>query len=174
MPERYVFRLSILSMPQRALKRSLQHARLRPNWYRHPPFLLLVCSGGKDSCYNMLLCQKHGHEIIALGNLLPAAAGVDELDSYMFQTVGHNVIPMYAECMGVPLYRRHISGSSVHQVLLSHLQDPQCADLASSMISTHCCIHRKCAGSCPRLLRMSGTLPWHHFVELMGLEAITH
>lgn len=65
----------------------------------------------------MLLCQRHGHEIIALGNLLPAAAGVDELDSYMFQTVGHNVIPLYAECMGVPLYRRHISGSSVHQVL---------------------------------------------------------
>ena len=75
-----------------------------------------VYSGGKDSCYNMLLCQKHGHEIIALGNLLPAAAGVDELDSYMFQTVGHSVIPLYAECMGIPLYRRHIRGSSIHQV----------------------------------------------------------
>ena len=74
-----------------------------------------MCSGGKDSCYNMLLCQQHGHEIIALANLLPAAPGVDELDSYMFQTVGHNVIPHYAECMGLPLYRRHISGSSVHQ-----------------------------------------------------------
>ena len=63
----------------------------------------------------MLLCQQHGHEIIALANLLPAAPGVDELDSYMFQTVGHNVIPLYTECMGLPLYRRHISGSSVHQ-----------------------------------------------------------
>ena len=82
-----------------------------------------LCSGGKDSCYNMLLCQRHGHRIIALGNLLPAAAGVDELDSYMFQTVGHGVIPLYAQCMGLPLYRRRISGSSVHQVC----QEPRCA-----------------------------------------------
>ena len=82
----------------------------------HSCFRPCLCSGGKDSCYNMLLCQRHGHRIIALGNLLPAAAGVDELDSYMFQTVGHNIIPLYAQCMGLPLYRRHISGSSVHQV----------------------------------------------------------
>ena len=31
----------------------------------------------------------------------------------MFQTVGHHAIDMYAEAMGVPLYRRAIEGSSV-------------------------------------------------------------
>ena len=37
----------------------------------------------------------------------------DELDSYMFQTVGHHAIDLYAEAMGLPLYRRVIQGSSV-------------------------------------------------------------
>jgi diphthine-ammonia ligase len=76
-------------------------------------------SGGKDSCYNMLLCQQHGHEIVALANLLPAETGVDELDSYMFQTAGHQVIELYAACMGLPLLRRRIRGTSVQQVRIS-------------------------------------------------------
>ncbi len=75
-------------------------------------------SGGKDSCYNMLLCQRYGHDVTALANLLPMSPDVDELDSYMFQTVGHQIVSLYAQCMGVPLYRRRISGASVHQVIL--------------------------------------------------------
>lgn len=30
-----------------------------------------TCSGGKDSCYNMMQCVAHGHEITALANLKP-------------------------------------------------------------------------------------------------------
>lgn len=30
-----------------------------------------VCSGGKDSCYNMVLCQKYGHEVGAQPRPLP-------------------------------------------------------------------------------------------------------
>lgn len=30
-----------------------------------------LLSGGKDSCYNMLECVRHGHEITCLVNLLP-------------------------------------------------------------------------------------------------------
>ncbi len=37
----------------------------------------------------------------------------DELDSYMFQTVGHQAVDMYADAMGVPLFRRIIEGNSV-------------------------------------------------------------
>ena len=33
----------------------------------------------------------------------------------MFQTVGHHAIDMYAEAMGIPLYRRTIEGDSVVQ-----------------------------------------------------------
>ena len=37
----------------------------------------------------------------------------DELDSYMYQTVGHHAIDLYAEAMSLPLYRRTIRGKSV-------------------------------------------------------------
>lgn len=36
---------------------------------------LLSCSGGKDSCYNMMQCVAAGHTIVALANLRPAQAG---------------------------------------------------------------------------------------------------
>ncbi|KAI5606751.1 diphthine--ammonia ligase, partial [Silurus asotus] len=67
--------------------------------------------GGKDSCYNMMQCVAAGHTIVALANLRPAHT--DELDSYMYQTVGHQAIELYAEAMDLPLYRRTIEGSSV-------------------------------------------------------------
>ena len=39
----------------------------------------------------------------------------DELDSYMYQTVGHNAIDLYAQAMDLPLYRGMIKGSAVSQ-----------------------------------------------------------
>ncbi|KAJ3150112.1 ATP binding domain 4 [Geranomyces michiganensis] len=62
----------------------------------------------------MLNCVANGHTIVALANLRPPVAeGKDELDSYMYQTVGHDAIDMYADCMGVPLFRREITGKSL-------------------------------------------------------------
>ena len=55
-------------------------------------------------------------QIVALANLLPAQQETDDLDSYMYQTVGHQVIAAYAQCMGLPLYRRCIMGQSADQV----------------------------------------------------------
>ena len=40
---------------------------------------------------------------------------LDELDSYMYQTVGHHAVDLYAEAMELPLYRRTIEGSSLSQ-----------------------------------------------------------
>lgn len=37
----------------------------------------------------------------------------DEADSYMYQTVGHQAIELYAEAMNLPLYRRTIEGTAV-------------------------------------------------------------
>ena len=37
----------------------------------------------------------------------------DELDSYMYQSVGHHAIDAYSEALGLPLYRRVIQGTSV-------------------------------------------------------------
>ncbi|XP_036018356.1 diphthine--ammonia ligase isoform X2 [Mus musculus] len=74
-----------------------------------------LISGGKDSCYNMMQCIAEGHQIVALANLRPDENQVesDELDSYMYQTVGHHAIDLYAEAMALPLYRRAIRGRSL-------------------------------------------------------------
>uniref|UniRef100_G3P8F9 Diphthine--ammonia ligase n=1 Tax=Gasterosteus aculeatus aculeatus TaxID=481459 RepID=G3P8F9_GASAC len=74
--------------------------------------VVALISGGKDSCYNMMQCVAAGHRIVALANLRPALT--DELDSYMYQTVGHHAIELYAEVMDLPLYRRTIQGSSLN------------------------------------------------------------
>ena len=40
----------------------------------------------------------------------------DELDSYMYQTVGHEVVVAYAACADLPLFRRRIAGATKEQV----------------------------------------------------------
>lgn len=56
----------------------------------------------------MYLCVKSGHQLIGLANLRPQSA--KEEDSYMYQTVGHEFIEVYAEAMDLPLFRRNIAG----------------------------------------------------------------
>ncbi|KAG1708466.1 Diphthine--ammonia ligase [Nymphon striatum] len=76
--------------------------------------VVALISGGKDSCYNMMQCVADHHEIVALANLYPVET--DELDSYMYQTVGHNVIQLFAQALGdIPLYRAPIKGKPVNK-----------------------------------------------------------
>lgn len=72
-----------------------------------------LISGGKDSCYNLMQCVKSGHELVALVNLYPAQLE-DELDSYMYQSVGHSWIYHYSEAIGLPLFRHPIKGKPIH------------------------------------------------------------
>ncbi|KAI8034757.1 uncharacterized protein LOC128264077 [Drosophila gunungcola] len=72
--------------------------------------VVAMVSGGKDSCYNMMQCVAEGHEVVALANLHPKDR--DELDSFMYQTVGHMGIEILASAMGLPLYRRETKGKS--------------------------------------------------------------
>lgn len=76
--------------------------------------VVALVSGGKDSTMNMLKCVQDGHEIVALANLYPPD-GKEELDSYMYQSVGHDAIDSFARCCELPLYRRPIRGSPVNQ-----------------------------------------------------------
>ncbi|KAK4131857.1 adenine nucleotide alpha hydrolases-like protein [Trichocladium antarcticum] len=50
----------------------------------------------------------------ARGNEADPDADEDErdLNSFMYQTVGHQAIPLYAEATGIPLYRRAIAGAA--------------------------------------------------------------
>ena len=43
--------------------------------------------------------------------LLFALTKPEELDSWMYQTVGHRIIQAYGECMGLPLFRQSIKGT---------------------------------------------------------------
>ena len=68
--------------------------------------VLALISGGKDSTYAMVKCVEHGHTIVALGNLHPPDTSGEEMDSYMYQTVGHCQIGAIARAMDLPLFRR--------------------------------------------------------------------
>ncbi|KAL6895557.1 hypothetical protein HDV57DRAFT_14189 [Trichoderma longibrachiatum] len=104
--------------------------------------VIALISGGKDSFFNLLHCIRHGHRIVALANLFPAVDGTtdcaedvqyidpakqpvsaaaedgkaigEDLNSFMYQTVGHEVIPLYAAATGLPLYRMPIRGGALH------------------------------------------------------------
>lgn len=92
-------------------------------------FVALI-SGGKDSFFNIYHCLSQGHELIALGNLHPKEIDQHEIDSFMFQTVGHDIIEYYASCLDVPLYRQLITGSSSNQNLeYSPTQNDEIEDL---------------------------------------------
>ncbi|KAK2021423.1 adenine nucleotide alpha hydrolases-like protein [Colletotrichum zoysiae] len=96
--------------------------------------VIALVSGGKDSFYSALHCQKNGHRLVALANLCPcpsagpgatrsapetiAGKGVHDdadLNSFMYQTVGHQVIPLYADATGLPLYRQPIYGGAKYE-----------------------------------------------------------
>ncbi|KAJ5145238.1 hypothetical protein N7448_002630 [Penicillium atrosanguineum] len=83
-----------------------------------PPLnVIALISGGKDSFYSILHCLRNGHRIIALANLHPepdlSSENEEDIDSFMYQTIGHSVIPLYAEALGLPLYRAPITGGAV-------------------------------------------------------------
>lgn len=79
-------------------------------------FVALV-SGGKDSCFNILHCLANGHDLVCLANLYPPPTGEEEIDSFMYQTVGYDALRYYAKCIGKPLYSQMITGTAANKKL---------------------------------------------------------
>ncbi|TVY57070.1 Diphthine--ammonia ligase [Lachnellula cervina] len=85
--------------------------------------VIALISGGKDSFFSILHCLRNGHKVVALGNLYPAPGSGEgsgeadhdehDLNSFMYQTVGHTVIPLYAQALQIPLFRQPIIGTAV-------------------------------------------------------------
>lgn len=88
--------------------------------------VIALISGGKDSLFSILHCLANGHEVVALANLHPPLpptsqsdgdrdydAEGEDINSFMYQTVGHSIIPLYAEALGIPLYRQEINGKAI-------------------------------------------------------------
>jgi len=77
--------------------------------------VVALISGGKDSFFSILHCHANGHDVVALANLHPEDDGVADTESYMYQTVGHAVIPLYETALDLPLYRQAIMGTVIDQ-----------------------------------------------------------
>lgn len=95
--------------------------------------VIALISGGKDSLYSILHCIRNGHNVVALANLHPplpgpsndpaqddkstnadaASTSTEDIDSFMYQTIGWSVIPLYESALGIPLYRASITGGAV-------------------------------------------------------------
>ncbi|CAH2013708.1 unnamed protein product [Acanthoscelides obtectus] len=72
--------------------------------------VVALISGGKDSTFNMMQCIAAGHQIVALANLIPHSK--KEIDSFMYQSVGHEAIDLIAAAMDLPLYKKETFGIS--------------------------------------------------------------
>ncbi|KAF1743342.1 hypothetical protein MXB_3126 [Myxobolus squamalis] len=68
-----------------------------------------LISGGKDSIFSISKLIQCGHDLICLANLYPI--GNLEIDSYMFQSVGSEIVGCLNNIIGVPLYRQPILGT---------------------------------------------------------------
>lgn len=55
---------------------------------------------------------------------------IDELDSYMYQSVGHQAIELYAEAMGLPLFRQRTNGVALQlEKIYTHTPEDEVEDL---------------------------------------------
>ena len=78
-----------------------------------------LISGGKDSFFSLLHCSANNHRVVALANLYPPRAlspgkPSEDLNSYMYQTAGHGLTPLYADVLELPVFRQEISGSALN------------------------------------------------------------
>ena len=78
-------------------------------------FVALV-SGGKDGIYAAAQLIAGGHELVALLNMRPAIDR-QEMDSYMFHSVGCELVDKIATCMGKPLIQHTLHGLSINTKL---------------------------------------------------------
>ncbi|CCW63451.1 unnamed protein product [Phytomonas sp. EM1] len=77
-----------------------------------------LLSGGKDSVMSVLMAIRHGHTPVVIANMAPEKE-VHEVDSYMYQTVGHEAIEDLARCLELPLRRSTVvRGQAKDQTLL--------------------------------------------------------
>ena len=71
-----------------------------------------VISGGKDSVLAIHLCVASGHELVGLANLYPPS-GISELDSYMYQCAGSELVEAIGSAFEVPLVRVEMKGTPI-------------------------------------------------------------
>lgn len=137
-----------------------------------------LLSGGKDSCYNILQCIEHKHTLVCLANLMPKEEDhiqVEELNSFMYQSAGHTIIPLLAECFDVPLYRRAIRGSAVIQTMnYEQVTNDEVEDLYELLL-TITKAHPEVKGvSCGAIVSNYQRIRIEHVCVRLGLTPLTY
>ncbi|UXI17574.1 uncharacterized protein NH340_JMT03517 [Sarcoptes scabiei] len=93
---------------------------------------IALLSGGKDSCYaiHSILKQSTANQLVGVANLRSSSPS-EEIDSYMYQTVGLDVVPLQAKALDVPLYQKQINGRPINLDLnyLEPIIDDEVEDL---------------------------------------------
>ncbi|KAI5949946.1 hypothetical protein KGF57_004456 [Candida theae] len=137
-------------------------------------FVALI-SGGKDSFFNIYHCLSQGHELVAIANLYPQDESNDEIDSFMFQTVGHDIIDYYSQCLEVPLYRQKIVGKSSNQNLeYEYTKDDEIEDLYK-LLSTVKSKHPEIEGvSCGAILSHYQRTRVENVCDRLGLTSLAY
>lgn len=78
-----------------------------------------LLSGGKDSIFSLIHSVANYHRPLALVNLGPPShhSHSEELDSFLYQSIGHSAIPHIAHALDLPLFTRAINGSPIRTEL---------------------------------------------------------
>lgn len=77
--------------------------------------VIALISGGKDSFYSALHCMSHGHNVVAFANLIPPNRGQNlpvDMESMMYQTIGHDIVKGYELMFNRPVYQQEITGTA--------------------------------------------------------------
>ncbi|KAG0439884.1 Diphthine--ammonia ligase [Dictyocoela muelleri] len=70
-----------------------------------------LISGGKDSFFAIKKCLDDNHELVAL-LYINSVKGI--VDSYMYQSIGQNIIDLYKKCMDIPLFIENSEMKSIN------------------------------------------------------------
>jgi len=74
--------------------------------------VLLCCSGGKDSCFNLMHCVAEGHELVALANLRPADKGRPKSTYGILLSCHYSLCTVICTCVCVhvlqPVHRKKV------------------------------------------------------------------
>lgn len=70
--------------------------------------VVALISGGKDSCFASHCALLQGQRIVALANLFTPI----ELDSWMYQSAATDIVGLYAQTFGVPMYRSPLTSAT--------------------------------------------------------------
>jgi diphthine-ammonia ligase len=138
------------------------------------PSSYTLISGGKDSCFNMMECVRHGHQIAVLVNIYPAVEDTEEMDSFMYQTVGHEAIQAYSDAMGLPLYRAPTKGQAVTQTMeYTENQEDEVEDLYRILdkVKRECQIDAVSVGA---IASDYQRLRVEHVCQRLGLEMLAY